>query len=152
MHDVDTLRYIIGSDIAQVAGMTNSFGLGNDQIEDSAMVVYKFENGVLATSHESFVVNHNVTTLEVHGTKASIYIENAMTQDPIAKVFMRDSSGYREIDIEDRENMYIKAVRQFADSVKGTGRPFADGNDGFRSLQGALTVLESVKTKKVIEL
>jgi 1,5-anhydro-D-fructose reductase (1,5-anhydro-D-mannitol-forming) len=152
VHDVDTLRYIVGSNISQVAGVTNSFGLGNEFIEDSAMVIYKFENGVLATSHESFVVTQNVTSLEVHGTDASIYIENAMTQDPVAKVFIRDSSGYREIEIEDRENMYVKAVRQFATSVDGLGTPFASGDDGFRSLQGALAVLESVKTKKVIEL
>lgn len=152
VHDVDTLRFLIGSNISEIVGLTNSFGLGTDQIEDSAMVIYKFENGVLATSHESFVVKHNVTTLDIHGTKASIFIDNAMTQDPVAQITMRDANGSREVKVSDREDLYIKAIRQFVRAVQHGDSPYADGVDGYRSVQGALAVLESVKSKKVVKL
>lgn len=152
VHDVDTLRYLVGSNISEVAGLTNSFGLGNDVVEDSAMVIYKFQNGVLASSHESFVVNYNVTTIDIHGTKASLFLEKAMTQDPVTQVFMRDENGYREVEIEDRENLYIKGVRQFVRAVENGEKPYATGEDGIKSLQGALAVLDSVKTKTVIKL
>jgi 1,5-anhydro-D-fructose reductase (1,5-anhydro-D-mannitol-forming) len=152
VHDVDTLRYLIGSNISEVVGLTNSFGLGTDQIEDSAMVIYKFENGVLATSHESFVVKHNVTTLDIHGTKASIFMNNAMTQDPVAEITIRDANGAREVTVSDREDLYIKAIRQFIRAVENGDLPYADGEDGYRSVQGALAVLESVGSKKVVKL
>jgi 1,5-anhydro-D-fructose reductase (1,5-anhydro-D-mannitol-forming) len=152
VHDVDTLRYLIGSNISEVVGLTNSFGLGTDQIEDSAMVIYKFENGVLATSHESFVVKHNVTTLDIHGTKASIFMNNAMTQDPVAEITIRDANGAREVTVSDREDLYIKAIRQFIRAVENGDSPYADGEDGYRSVQGALAVLESVSSKKVVKL
>lgn len=152
VHDVDTLRFLISSNISEVVGLTNSFGLGTEKIEDSAMVIYKFENGVLATSHESFVVKHNVTTLDIHGTKGSIFMENAMTQDPVAQVTIRDASGTRELTVSDREDLYIKAIRQFVRAVERGESPYADGDDGYRSLQGALAVLESVNTKKVVKL
>ena len=152
VHDVDTLRYLAGSNISEVAGLTNSFGLGNDVVEDSSMVIYKFENGVLASSHESFVVKYNVTTIDIHGTKGSIFIEKAMTQDPVAQVHIRDENGYREIEIEDRENLYIKGIRQFVRAVENGEQPFATGDDGIRSLEGALAVLNSVSTKSVIKL
>jgi 1,5-anhydro-D-fructose reductase (1,5-anhydro-D-mannitol-forming) len=152
VHDVDTLRYLIGSNISEVVGLTNSFGLGTDQIEDSAMVIYKFENGVLATSHESFVVKHNVTTVEIHGTKASIFMNNAMTQDPVAEITIRDANGAREVTVSDREDLYVKAIRQFLRAVENGESPYADGEDGYRSVQGALAVLESVSSKKVVKL
>jgi 1,5-anhydro-D-fructose reductase (1,5-anhydro-D-mannitol-forming) len=152
VHDVDTLRYLIGSNISEVAGLTNSFGLGSDKVEDSAMVIYKFENGVLGTSHESFAVKYNETSLEIHGSKASIFMQKAMTQDPVTQVFIRDDNGYRELEVSDREDLYVKAIRQFGRAVEFGESPYATGDDGYRSLQGALAVLESVQSKKVITL
>ena len=152
VHDVDTLRYLVGSDISEIAGFTNSFGLGNSKVEDSAMVIYKFANGVLGTSHESFAVKYNETTIEIHGSKASVFMQKAMTQDPVTEVFIRDDNGYRQLDVADRENLYVKAIRQFVRSVESGETPYATGLDGVKSLEGALAVLESVNSKKVVKV
>jgi 1,5-anhydro-D-fructose reductase (1,5-anhydro-D-mannitol-forming) len=79
-------------------------------------------------------------------------MNNAMTQDPVAEITIRDANGAREVTVSDREDLYIKAIRQFIRAVENGDSPYADGEDGYRSVQGALAVLESVSSKKVVKL
>lgn len=144
VHDVDSLRHILGSDVVRAVGISSSNGLGKNSIEDTSVCAFEFTNGVIATSMESFVIPFNQTTLEIHGSEGSILIENAMTQDPVGKVSFRDKSGIREIPVPDKEDLYIKTIRQFV-----AGEPYATGEDGILSLQGALMILESIRTNQI---
>ncbi len=144
VHDVDALRHLLGSNIVKAVGFSGSYGLGNHEIEDTSVCTFQFENGVIATSFESFAIPFNQTNLEVFGSKGSVVIRNAMTQDPVGKVFFQDENGLREIPVEDQEDLYVKTIRQFL-----TGKPYASGEDGIASLEGALMILDSIQSEKV---
>ena len=147
VHDVDALRHLLGSNIVKAVGFKGSFGLGNSQVEDTSVCTFQFESGVIATSIESFVMPFNETSLEVNGSKGSVVIHNAMTQDPVGRVTFKDHLGTFEIPVTDTEDLYVKTIRQFL-----TGNPYASGDDGIASLQGALMVLDSIKQQKIIEV
>ncbi|MEX0696083.1 MAG: hypothetical protein WD099_00930 [Dongiaceae bacterium] len=45
-----------------------------------------------------------------------------------------------------------RAVRDFMDAIRGTGRPAASGEDGVRSLAVALAVLEAAATGRRVRV
>ena len=56
------------------------------------------------------------------------------------------------VEISDRDNLYVKTLRQFEKAVAGQGSPLASGLDGFASMQAALAALKSAKEKRTVSL
>jgi 1,5-anhydro-D-fructose reductase (1,5-anhydro-D-mannitol-forming) len=56
------------------------------------------------------------------------------------------------VDVGERENLYVRGLRAFADAVAGHGEPPCTGEDGVRSLAVALAVVESLTSGKRISL
>jgi 1,5-anhydro-D-fructose reductase (1,5-anhydro-D-mannitol-forming) len=105
------------------------------------MGVMRFRSGVLAQFHDAFTIRHALTGLEVYGTDGSLIGEHVMTQEPEnGRVFLRRDAAVEEIDVGERENLYVRAVRLFNRAVRGEGQPSATGADGIRSLAIGLAV------------
>ena len=54
VHDVDTLRFALDDEVAEVAAMTANQGMGRAGLEDAVMGVMRFRNGVTAQFHDAF--------------------------------------------------------------------------------------------------
>ena len=83
VHDADTLRFVLGDEVAEVTAMTASQGMGRAGLEDAVMGVMRFRDGVIAQFHDAFTAPHAYTGFEVHGTEGSLYGRDVMTQRPI---------------------------------------------------------------------
>jgi 1,5-anhydro-D-fructose reductase (1,5-anhydro-D-mannitol-forming) len=116
------------------------------------MCLFRMNNGVLVSTHESFVVPHGVTSFEINGSAGSIIATGVMGQDPVGEIRLRTASGDEIIEPDDRENLYIYSLRKFEAAASGSGAPAAEGRDGIASLAGAVAILESVKQKKTINV
>ena len=113
----------------------------------------RFQRGVLAQFHDAFTIRHALTGLEVHGTDGSLIGEHVMTQEPEnGRVFLRRDGTVEEIDVGERENLYVRAVRNFNQAVRGAGQPSATGEDGIRSLAIGLAVQESARSGRRVEI
>lgn len=152
VHNVDTLRAALGSNIVEVTALTSSNGLAKDGLADTSNCLFRFENGVLANTVESFLVPFSETSFEIHGSKGSILATGVMTQDPIGELRLTNASGSHVVEVADRENLYVKTLRQFENACNGKGSPFSTGEDGLASLQGALAVLQSAKESRTISI
>ncbi len=152
VHNVDTLRAALGSNVVEVTALTSSNGLSKIGLEDTSNCLFRFESGVLANTVESFLVPYSQTTFEIHGSKGSIVATGVMTQDPTGEITLTNASGSHPIVVSDRENLYVKTLRQFESACDGVGTPFSSGEDGFASLQGALAVLQSAQEKRTIAI
>lgn len=152
VHNVDTLRAALGSDIVEVTALTTSNGLSQSGIEDTSNCLFRFANGVLASTVECFLVPFNETSFEIHGSKGSLVATGVMTQDPAGKLFLRNESGVHEIEVVDRENLYVKTIRQFELAVSGNAQPYSTGEDGLASMQAALAALQSSAEKRSIKV
>jgi 1,5-anhydro-D-fructose reductase (1,5-anhydro-D-mannitol-forming) len=142
VHDADTLRFVLGSEPVEAAGMVQRGGMAQAGLEDGAMAVLRFDNGVLAQLHDAFTVPYAGTGVEVHGTEGSIFGRNVMTQRPVGEVILRNATGEIAQPLE-HENLYVRGVRSFVAAIHGEGQPAATGEDGVRSLATALAVLEA---------
>jgi 1,5-anhydro-D-fructose reductase (1,5-anhydro-D-mannitol-forming) len=146
VHDTDTLRFVLDSEVEDVIARSATQGLATGGMEDAVMGVMYFRDGVLAQFHDAFTVKHAPTGLEIHGTEGSLFAVNVMTQDPVGRVVLRRDSEETEIKLDPPEDLYEHSIRHFNQAVLTGTQPFATGADGLRSLAVALAVLESSKS------
>ena len=152
VHDTDTLRFILKSEVVEVSAMTTSQGLASGAIPDGVMGIMRFENGVLAQFHDAFTIGHAGTGLQIHGTTGSLLAEDVMTQQPVGRIFRRVNDHTEVVPLPPSENLYERAVRRFNRAIDGHGSPSATADDGVRSLAVALAVEESAQTGRRIQV
>jgi len=144
VHDMDTVRYV--TDLEPRTLTAIGVAQGGGDVIDAVMVAARLDDDVLLQTHDAFTVEHAGTGFELHGTDGSLIAVDAMTQDPDGSVTLHRSGSSVEIDILDRDDLYIRALDAFAAAVGGKGKPAATGVDGVRSLVAALAVAESLQT------
>jgi 1,5-anhydro-D-fructose reductase (1,5-anhydro-D-mannitol-forming) len=145
VHDIDTLRFTLESELVEVVGMSQAASMAKEGLADGVMAVMRFENGVMAQIHDAFTVKHGGHGIEYHGEAGSIIGRNVMSQQPVGEVFLRNAEGEQIISIE-HENLYVRSVRAFCSAMDGRGKPSATAEDGVKSLAGALAVVNACKS------
>jgi 1,5-anhydro-D-fructose reductase (1,5-anhydro-D-mannitol-forming) len=151
VHDADTLRFVLGENPVEITAFTQSAGMAGDGLEDGAMCIWRFKSGVIAQSHEGFTTRFADTGFEVHGSEGSLIATNVMTQKPIGSVLLRTAKGEEELSF-DREDLYVRSLRQFHAAIRGEGQPSATGEDGIWSLTSAEAALQSARTGKAVDI
>jgi 1,5-anhydro-D-fructose reductase (1,5-anhydro-D-mannitol-forming) len=145
VHDVDTLRFTLESELVEVVGMTRSASMAKDGLEDGVMAVLRFENGVLAQLHDAFTVKHAGHGIEYHGESGSLIGRNVMSQQAVGDVLLRTAEGEQHIAIT-HQDLYVHGVAAFCAAMQGKGEPSATAEDGVKSLAGALAVVRACQT------
>lgn len=151
VHDADTLRFVLGDDPVEVSAFTQAAGMAGSGLEDGAMCIWRFKSGLIAQSHEGFTTKFAGTGFEVHGSEGSLIASNVMTQKPDGSVLLRTASGEEQLSF-DREDLYVRSVRQFHAAIHGVGRPAATGEDGIWSLASAEAALQSASSGKAVKI
>ncbi|TIT00294.1 Gfo/Idh/MocA family oxidoreductase [Mesorhizobium sp.] len=149
VHDADTLRFVLGDDPLEVSAFTQAAGMANGGLEDGAMCIWRFKSDIIAQSHEGFTTKFAGTGFEVHGSEGSLIAKDVMTQKPIGSVLLRTAKGEEELSF-DREDLYVRSLRQFHAAIGGEGQPSATGEDGIWSLTSAEAALQSAKSGKSV--
>lgn len=151
VHDADTLRFVLGDDPLEVSAFTQAAGMAAGGLEDGAMCIWRFKSGIIAQSHEGFTTKFAGTGFEVHGSEGSLLAKDVMTQKPIGTVLLRTAKGEEELSF-DREDLYVRSLRQFHTAIGGEGQPSATGEDGVWSLTSAEAALQSAKSGKSVAI
>ncbi|TIR37160.1 MAG: Gfo/Idh/MocA family oxidoreductase [Mesorhizobium sp.] len=151
VHDADTLRFVLGDDPLEVSAFTQAAGMAAGGLEDGAMCIWRFKSGVIAQSHEGFTTKFAGTGFEVHGSEGSLIAKDVMTQKPIGSVLLRTAKGEEELSFN-REDLYVRSLRQFHAAIRGEGQPSATGEDGVWSLTSAEEALQSAKSGKSVAI
>ena len=94
------------------------------------MSTLRYADGTLVQTHDAFTIAYAPTGLQVLGSDGTIEAAAAMVQDPVGTILLRDASGEREVEPEDRRDLYDINVAAFAAAVRGDGTPTATGLDG----------------------
>jgi 1,5-anhydro-D-fructose reductase (1,5-anhydro-D-mannitol-forming) len=150
VHDVDTIRFLLDDEVAEVTAVTANQGMAGAAVEDSAMGVLRMRGGQLVSFHDSFVVPHAGNGVEVHGTEGSLFARDVMGPEPIGEVFLRRGTEIAPVEIPERWPLYENVIRRFDAAVAGEGEPVASGEDGIASLAVALAALESARSGRPV--
>jgi 1,5-anhydro-D-fructose reductase (1,5-anhydro-D-mannitol-forming) len=152
VHDVDTVRFVTGAEVLEVAAIGMAQGMSTGGV-DAVAVAGRLSGDATLHLHDAFTTPHARTAFEVFGTAGSALATDAMSPTPDGEVVLRrdDSDGVL-VDVGERENLYVRGLRAFADAVAGHGAPPCTGEDGVRSLAVALAVGESLLIGRRVSL
>jgi 1,5-anhydro-D-fructose reductase (1,5-anhydro-D-mannitol-forming) len=155
-HDASVLNPLLGTPVRVSAiGVTQAEWDTGDSVDAVMTVIeYRGPNGekIIAQTHDAFTVAYSPTALEVQGTRGSIRVLDAMTQDPTGTLLLTDVDGEREIELDSTEDLYTIILDNFHAAVDGTGSPTATGQDGTLAVAVALAVEESIRTASTVQL
>jgi 1,5-anhydro-D-fructose reductase (1,5-anhydro-D-mannitol-forming) len=145
VHDADLLRLLLQREPLRIHTSVAQVGLGQGTVEDSAMSVIDFGDGVLAQTHESFATKHSITRVHVLGTEGNLYAEGSLTQEGVGTLTLRDAKGAHEIAVQPTD-LYQVGFTAFVRACAGEGAPLCTGADGARSMATALAALASARS------
>ena len=151
-HDASVLNPLLGALPADVVALAANQGPWGAAAEDALMSTLRYADGTLVQTHDAFTIAYSPTGLQVLGSDGSIEATAAMVQDPVGTILLRDSSGEREVEPEDRRDLYEINVAAFAAAVRGEGAPTATGLDGLRAVQVALAVREAAESGRRVSI
>jgi 1,5-anhydro-D-fructose reductase (1,5-anhydro-D-mannitol-forming) len=151
VHDVDLLRFLLGREPVEAVALAGSCGMAAEGIEDSAMAVLRMDDGLLATMHMGYAFPASVTRLEIEGEAGLLIARDALAPRPVGTLALRRDGREEPVPVT-HENLYAGAVRRFAAAVRSEGSPAATGQDGVRSLAGALAIREAAATGRAVRI
>ncbi|HHV62662.1 MAG TPA: Gfo/Idh/MocA family oxidoreductase [Firmicutes bacterium] len=167
-HCIDLLEMFMGN-VVEVSGFTGTITHGYP-VEDSALVMLKFESGAHAVVDNNFNIpdaaSRNV--LELYGTKGSIIAEGTIGQSSEGRAIARletAEKGYEaaqkrtgetlveeEIKVEPVVNIYKAQIEQFMKSIEEDSVPLNSGERGMRNLKIVQAAYESARTGRKIRI
>jgi 1,5-anhydro-D-fructose reductase (1,5-anhydro-D-mannitol-forming) len=150
VHDADTIRFLLGDEVEEVTALTASGTLGAGVVEDSAMGVMRMRGGPLVSFHDSFVVPHAPTGVEIHGSDGSLIGRDVLLAEPTGELCLLRDERCDPIALEHRWGLYENVVKRFMSAVAGEGTSLTSGEEGVRSLAVALAALQSAQTGRAV--
>ncbi len=143
VHNADTIRFLTAEDIAYVSAVGLSQQFGDGRIDDTSFCIFELSGGAVATTYESFSAPHSYSAVEIHGTDASLYLRDVLTQEQRGTIAIRRDDVEIPLAVPNGDNLYVTTIRAFEAAINGTGAPLSSGVDGRASLAAALSAVQS---------
>jgi 1,5-anhydro-D-fructose reductase (1,5-anhydro-D-mannitol-forming) len=142
VHPNDLLRYLTGSEVAEVVAM-NDCGPG-EWLDLIDVMLFKFENGTLAYVNCNQKTPNPQNDVDIYGTKGRIVGWN--TSRPFMDGELRVKIGDQETSTPyTSRDAYSREVAAFNRAVIEDREPNASGLDGLRSVQLTDAILKSIR-------
>ncbi|RWE68028.1 MAG: Gfo/Idh/MocA family oxidoreductase [Mesorhizobium sp.] len=166
IHDVDNLRYLFG-DVAAVQARESNAVRGN-AVEETAVILIEFKNGVLGTATVSDSVvapwSWEMTTGEnpayprteqscymIGGTHGSLAVPSLEVWRNPGKRSWWEPLDQKRNEVDDEDPLVLQ-IRQFCNVIRGDEPPLVSGREGLETLRVIDAVKRSAATGERIEL
>ena len=166
IHDIDLLRHLIG-EIGSVQALVSN-AVRCNAVEETAALVFRFENGVLGTFSLSDTIvspwSWELTASEnpaypptgqscyfIGGTHGSLELPNArLWTNPGQRSWWQPISATRYP--VGHEDPLVRQIRQFARVIRGEEPPLVSAKEGLKTLQVIDAVQRSALTGQMVAL
>jgi myo-inositol 2-dehydrogenase/D-chiro-inositol 1-dehydrogenase len=174
IHGVYTLEWIMGSKVKRVyaeTGVLKWKEYCKNGAEDTALVIFRFENGGMAELVISWAIQGGMDIrLEVFGSEGTAYVSTTHEAGGM-KVYSNPGYG-KPVEVEAALKPHVVStkgwsfpspndvlqqghaneVKHFIDCVKGLAEPMSTLEDGLRALVLVEAIYESARTGRAVEL
>lgn len=165
-HCIDLLEMLLGRAV-EVTALTDTI-VQDYPVEDSSVVMLRFENGAMGFVDAHFNVpdEASVNMLEIYGSKGRVEGRGTIGQDSTGKMTAvlekeqkeydaeqkRASAVQRVIEPEQVVNIYQAEIEDFCEAVALDREPLISGEVGLRNLKLLIAAYESAKHGKTIKV
>jgi len=153
IHRIDLLRFILGHEVQEVSAFIGERS-AEQPFEVMAVGMLRFDNDVYSTVHFSLNIPHGNDSLEIHGSKGSLFC--------IGTTSLWWSGGSQELLLKtdtittkyqfQKPNVYKSEVEDFNSCVMGGQDPLATGMDGLLASEICIGMLKSSSERKTVNL
>lgn len=151
IHEIDYLYWFFGN-IKELFAITDKISELQINVDDTASVILKFSNNVIADLHLDFFQRPEFRCCKIVGTNGTIYWDSV---ENIVKVYdIKLNKWIEKINIinYERNDMYLKEMEYFLDCVNKKKNTINNIDDGISTLNIALNIIESSKLKRLISI
>ena len=150
-HELDYIRWLAG-EVISVTAQTGHLSDLEIDVEDTAEIILKHENGVLGSIHLDMVQRSPTRYCKLIGTKGTVIWDGST--DSVMQYSARTSqwSELHPAQKNDRNQTFVSEIEHFLTCVKERKEPLITGSDGKRVLQIALATLQSSREQRSILL
>lgn len=152
IHEIDYLYWIFGN-VSEVFSISGKYSNLKISADDLSATIIKFQNNVIAELHLDYFQKSPFRSCKIVGTKGVIYWDSDTN---IVKLFDNNKKKWIQklkwLNYE-RNNMYKEEMSHFLSCIKkrkSTINPIP--SDGFVTLNIALAIIKSSKSKKMVKL
>ena len=145
IHYADVLEYLIGP-VKAVSGRFAQLVLPGDN-PDVASLVLEHENGALSTLNASYASASEYYMMNIYGKEASAYYD--MHQG--LRVLKRGSGGASPVQCA-KNDTFVEELEEFADAVRGEGKPEMGGEGATASLAVIRAGIVSAREGRRVEV
>jgi myo-inositol 2-dehydrogenase/D-chiro-inositol 1-dehydrogenase len=157
IHDFDMARFLIGSDVEEVftaAGVTVDPEIGKAGDLDTAVVLLKFENGVIGTIDNCRQAVYGYDQrVEILGTKGSVATHNNY---PNAAIISSEDTIHRDLPLnffmERYTESFVNEMRAFIQSIQTDQPTLVSGMDGRIPVVMALAARRSYDENRPVKI
>lgn len=160
IHDVDVMRYLLGSEVESVFAQGKK--MKHDVFEDHANILLDFKNGTAGFVEINWLTPMKVRKLsltcsknfvELDYVKQSLVISSSalMEYDPFNLYQVPLEYDIRRVSIQ-KEEPLKNELNDFLNAIQSKRDPLVSGEDGLMTMRVIQAAMESSKTKKRIEL
>ncbi len=138
VHDIDIIRHLTGSEIAEVQPQ---LARTKADREDTALLQFRLENGVIAQITTNWVTPYKTRTLQV-ATQNKFVVADLMTRQVTEYFGQQPDGSYSTRGVMSWPNEPLKKeLEAFAHAIRTGEAPAVTGEDGLRNLEVALRCL-----------
>ncbi len=138
VHDIDIIRHLTGSEVAEVQPQ---LARTRAEREDTALLQFRMENGVIAHITTNWVTPYKVRTLQV-ATQGKFVVADLMTRQVTEYFGQQPDGSYQTRAVNSWPNEPLKKeLESFAHAIRTGTPPAVTGEDGLRNLEVALRCL-----------
>lgn len=153
VHRIDLLRFILGCEISEVSALIGEQP-SERPYEETAMAMTKFDNGACGMLNFYMNIPHGTTSLEVHGSKASLYLMDTTALwwgGGGGELLLKSDAATVRYQFE-KTDLYKDEVEDFNRCIREGGEPAGAGIDGLRAAEVCIAMFDSARQGKVIRL
>ena len=152
VHAVDLMRFLIGSEVAEVNAMTD--GQTDQQpLEQLATLSLRFDGGVIATIACSRLLPDSRNDFTIYGSLGRVRGEATLWEARQGRVELISEDVHRTGVCPDQYlGNFIAEVEDFHQAIEEDREPAATGVDGLRVVEITLAMIESARDGRTVKL
>ena len=138
VHDIDIIRHLTGAEMSDVQSL---LGHTHASREDSALLQFRMDNGVIAHITTNWVTPYKTRILQV-ATKSRFVVADLITRQVTEYFGQQPDGSYSTRMLNSWPNEPLKKeLEAFASAIASGQTPAVTGEDGLRNLEVALRCL-----------
>jgi len=144
VHCIDTLRFVLGDEVARVTATAASDERSGD-VEAAASLTLEFTRATIGTVLVSYRAAYR-TPFELIGDMGLIRAEDALNVEHPIEIILQREGQVAEISTVSNHSVYGLQVDAFADAIEGKSQFPISGKDGWQNQEILDAAMRSLKT------